>query len=78
MPICPICSRPVAPRTHNQAFPFCSVRCRQVDLGQWLDEKYRIPATDSDEEQAGGFGKPLGDAGPSTEAAPHEAGEDPE
>jgi endogenous inhibitor of DNA gyrase (YacG/DUF329 family) len=42
MPACPICSRPVQPREKNKAFPFCTVRCRQVDLGQWLDEKYRV------------------------------------
>jgi endogenous inhibitor of DNA gyrase (YacG/DUF329 family) len=42
MPACPICARPAPPRAQNGAFPFCSARCRQVDLGQWLDEKYRI------------------------------------
>ncbi len=24
-------------------FPFCSKRCRDVDLGNWFEEKYRIP-----------------------------------
>ncbi len=43
---CPICGKPSRPRTENRAFPFCSPRCRQVDLGQWLDEKYRVPVTD--------------------------------
>jgi endogenous inhibitor of DNA gyrase (YacG/DUF329 family) len=39
-------------------FPFCSARCRKIDLGRWLDEKYRIssPALDrsspADAEQA--------------------------
>jgi endogenous inhibitor of DNA gyrase (YacG/DUF329 family) len=42
MPDCPICARLAAPREQNGAFPFCSVRCRQVDLGRWLDEKYRV------------------------------------
>ena len=23
--------------------PFCSPRCRTIDLGRWLDERYRIP-----------------------------------
>jgi len=27
----------------NRAFPFCSERCRLVDLGRWLKEEYRIP-----------------------------------
>lgn len=25
------------------AFPFCSPRCKLIDLGQWLDEEHRIP-----------------------------------
>jgi uncharacterized protein len=33
----------VAPRDQNRAFPFCSDRCRLVDLGKWLGEEYRIP-----------------------------------
>ena len=40
---CPICGKPVAPRKENRAFPFCSDRCRLVDLGKWLGEEYRIP-----------------------------------
>jgi endogenous inhibitor of DNA gyrase (YacG/DUF329 family) len=32
----------VAPRAANRAFPFCSDRCRLVDLGKWLGEEYRI------------------------------------
>jgi endogenous inhibitor of DNA gyrase (YacG/DUF329 family) len=31
--------------------PFCSERCRLIDLGRWLGEKYRIPLED---EQADG------------------------
>lgn len=41
--ICPICGRPAAPRAANRSFPFCSDRCRLVDLGKWLGEEYRIP-----------------------------------
>ncbi|MHC4083442.1 MAG: DNA gyrase inhibitor YacG [Planctomycetota bacterium] len=37
---CPICARPV--RASAETFPFCSTRCRYVDLGRWLDGKYRI------------------------------------
>jgi endogenous inhibitor of DNA gyrase (YacG/DUF329 family) len=25
-------------------FPFCSERCRLIDLGAWLDEDYRLPS----------------------------------
>ncbi len=46
---CPICERPTAPRASNEAFPFCSPRCRTIDLGQWLGEKYAVvPASDDD------------------------------
>ncbi|GIW41520.1 MAG: DNA gyrase inhibitor YacG [Candidatus Binatia bacterium] len=39
---CPICSKPVA-WEGNPFRPFCSERCRLVDLGAWLGERYRIP-----------------------------------
>ncbi len=54
MAVCPICGRSAAPRAQNEAFPFCSTRCKQVDLGNWLEEQYRIagpegpPRTDPD------------------------------
>ena len=46
--ICPICKKPVQ-RT-GEDYPFCSDRCRTVDLGNWASEKYVIstplPASD--------------------------------
>jgi endogenous inhibitor of DNA gyrase (YacG/DUF329 family) len=45
---CPTCGRAVPPA--SEAHPFCSSRCRLVDLGRWLDEEYRIPAVDDDDE----------------------------
>jgi endogenous inhibitor of DNA gyrase (YacG/DUF329 family) len=33
-------------------YPFCSPRCRKIDLGRWLGEKYRFPASDSKEDEA--------------------------
>jgi hypothetical protein len=39
---CAICGKPVAPRGENRAFPFCSDRCRLVDLAKWLGEEYRV------------------------------------
>jgi endogenous inhibitor of DNA gyrase (YacG/DUF329 family) len=44
---CAICRRSVKARTENGAFPFCSARCKQVDLGQWLNEAYRVPGSGS-------------------------------
>ena len=53
MATCPICKKVVAPRAQNVAFPFCSTRCKQVDLGQWLDGKYAVPAEDSPDDDSG-------------------------
>jgi endogenous inhibitor of DNA gyrase (YacG/DUF329 family) len=41
--MCPICGRDASPRSNNAAFPFCSAKCKLVDLGRWLDGSYRIP-----------------------------------
>ncbi len=38
---CPICQRHTV--QGEDAFPFCSARCQDIDLGKWADEKYRIP-----------------------------------
>jgi uncharacterized protein len=38
---CPICKKEVAPGDPD--FPFCSERCRLIDLGRWASEEYRIP-----------------------------------
>jgi endogenous inhibitor of DNA gyrase (YacG/DUF329 family) len=43
---CPICSRPALPRTQNDAAPFCSPRCKQIDLGNWLSNRYSVPGVD--------------------------------
>jgi len=39
---CPTCRTPV-PWQGNPHRPFCSARCRTLDLGSWADESYRIP-----------------------------------
>jgi hypothetical protein len=49
---CPTCGTSVArpePGT-TTAFPFCSPRCRTIDLGKWIDERYRIEAEPVPEE----------------------------
>jgi endogenous inhibitor of DNA gyrase (YacG/DUF329 family) len=43
---CPVCSRPAAEASR----PFCSPRCRDVDLHRWLSGSYVIPATEGDED----------------------------
>ncbi len=52
---CIICKKPVQPRAENKAFPFCSERCRQVDLGKWLNEEYRVPAEEADDDVEAGL-----------------------
>ena len=37
---CPICKKPT--REGVKEFPFCSERCRLLDLGKWLDGEYRV------------------------------------
>ncbi|HSP20204.1 MAG TPA: DNA gyrase inhibitor YacG [Myxococcaceae bacterium] len=41
---CPVCKKPAAPLGRNTSFPFCSDRCRRVDLGRWFGEEYRVPS----------------------------------
>lgn len=39
---CPICNKQRAHRESNKAFPFCSDRCKSIDLSRWLDQSYLI------------------------------------
>ena len=56
---CPICHRPVreppadGPRGD---YPFCTARCKLVDLGRWLKGSYQIPVQITPDE--------IDDAGP--------------
>jgi len=43
---CPICGKPAQEPT----LPFCSPRCRNVDLNRWFSGSYVIPASESDDE----------------------------
>jgi uncharacterized protein len=48
---CPICKQTV-PDTVRELRPFCSKRCKLIDLGKWLDGSYAIPdETDSPSEE---------------------------
>jgi endogenous inhibitor of DNA gyrase (YacG/DUF329 family) len=44
---CPICNRPVA--LEDPEMPFCSARCRLLDLGNWASERYTIPSATREE-----------------------------
>jgi endogenous inhibitor of DNA gyrase (YacG/DUF329 family) len=39
---CPVCDTLFEPEM-SPAMPFCSERCKQIDLGRWLTERYGMP-----------------------------------
>ena len=39
---CSVCEKRFDPEL-SEALPFCSERCRRIDLGRWLDERYSLP-----------------------------------
>jgi hypothetical protein len=49
MMTCPICKKAVAPGDPD--FPFCSERCRIIDLGNWATDKYVIPTSETPTQQ---------------------------
>ncbi len=54
---CPICGRVFEPESADSAMPFCSNRCKMIDLGRWLNEEYPFLSDkdDEDEETAEGW-----------------------
>ncbi|MHB8846969.1 MAG: DNA gyrase inhibitor YacG [Burkholderiales bacterium] len=50
---CPTCGTPVVWRPEQAYRPFCSERCRLIDLGQWESERYALPATKPLDEKSG-------------------------
>jgi hypothetical protein len=51
MPVvhCPTCGR-LFEIEQSKSPPFCSSRCRQIDLGRWLDETNSLPYDRSEDE----------------------------
>jgi endogenous inhibitor of DNA gyrase (YacG/DUF329 family) len=47
---CPTCNAAVAWTAENRWKPFCSERCKLIDLGQWATEKYRVPVAAEPDE----------------------------
>lgn len=48
---CPQCSKEVVWNSGSPYRPFCSERCKLIDLGQWATESYRIPQAESGKEE---------------------------
>jgi endogenous inhibitor of DNA gyrase (YacG/DUF329 family) len=46
---CPICGKTFQPEA-TAAAPFCSPRCKQIDLARWLGENYSLPMDPEREE----------------------------
>lgn len=42
---CPTCGGPSVYAQSNAWRPFCSPRCRQLDLGAWANERFVVPST---------------------------------
>ena len=48
---CPICEKRFE-SAESKSMPFCSDRCRRIDLHRWLDEeKYSVPVQRKDEDE---------------------------
>lgn len=45
--LCPTCHKSVEWKSSNQARPFCSDRCKLIDLGAWADESYAVPGEEA-------------------------------
>jgi hypothetical protein len=58
---CPSCGKPVEWAEASAFRPFCSERCKLIDLGAWAAERYRVPVVeDMDQPEAAPPGEPGG------------------
>lgn len=52
-PQCPICDTPIPGHWQDYPeYPFCTRRCKLIDLGRWLSEDYKIPTPDDDDSRS--------------------------
>jgi endogenous inhibitor of DNA gyrase (YacG/DUF329 family) len=63
---CPQCGARVAWTPQSRFRPFCSERCRLIDLGAWASESYHIPVSPSQDAEPG-----EDVAGPSVDRSPN-------
>jgi endogenous inhibitor of DNA gyrase (YacG/DUF329 family) len=47
---CPQCGKAVDWSAENRFRPFCSERCKLIDLGAWASESYRVPVAEAPRE----------------------------
>ena len=62
---CPSCTKPALYSPKNPWRPFCSERCRSVDLGTWASEQFRVPAESPPDDDTAAHG-PSGRGGSGT------------
>jgi uncharacterized protein len=48
---CPTCGAGVRWTPESKFRPFCSERCKTIDLGAWANESYRIPVVQRDDDE---------------------------
>ena len=46
---CPQCRKPASLETDNRFRPFCSERCKLLDLGEWFAGRYSVPTAEDDD-----------------------------
>ena len=49
---CPTCGKPVPWDASAKWRPFCSERCKLIDLGEWMSERHRIAGEDASDESS--------------------------
>ncbi len=49
---CPTCGNPVVWSAESRFRPFCSPRCKDIDLGAWASETYRIPVKEDPDDES--------------------------
>jgi len=48
--LCPTCKKSIDYDINNVARPFCSEKCKLIDLGAWASEEYQILGNDNESE----------------------------
>ena len=57
---CPQCGKATEYTLSNPFRPFCSERCRLIDLGAWASGQYRIPSEENEEDEDPSDDEPQG------------------
>ncbi len=61
---CPQCGTSVEYHPDSVSRPFCSARCKLLDLGAWAEERYAIAASSGDPDTSGLEADAIGNGSP--------------